>query len=380
MWQLLASLAQKLPAEAAHKLAVEALRLNIVPSQAFYSSKVDLGVTLAGIHFSNPLGLAAGFDKNASCFEGALRLGFGHVEVGTVTPLPQTGNPKPRVFRLANDNAIINRYGFNSKGMHVAGCNLKRRKSNSGIVGVNIGANKTSIDKIADYQTAVTNLAGVADYLTVNISSPNTPGLRDLQTANQLKAVLLAAHAGLADGNLKKPLFLKIAPDLHERDLALLVDIAVQYAVSAIVVTNTTISRPPGLLSHNSLESGGLSGAPLFVLSTNILERVAHYNQSRIGLIGVGGIVSGWQAYAKILVGANLVQLYTGLALQGPKLPVQILQQLANLMEFEGVSSIRDFRGQIPNAKKAIHHALQLSKSCPSNEENYRNINTVNER
>ena len=363
MWQLLARLIRQLPAESAHQLAVETLRWQLGPRPAIDSGPIDLAVTLGGVKFPNPIGLAAGFDKNAVCCQGALRLGFGHVEVGTITPLAQAGNPKPRVFRLAEDHAVINRYGFNSKGMAAAAQNLHRRKPDAGVVGVNVGANKTSKDPIADYRHVVAALAGLADYITLNISSPNTPGLRDLQTAQHLKSLLSAAWSGLDEAQVKRPIFLKIAPDLRDQDLAVIVDTAVSYRVCAIVATNTTINRPSGLASQHAGEIGGLSGAPLFAPATDILARVVAHAKGRLGVVGVGGVASGWQAYAKILVGADLVQLYTGLALNGPELPMQILQELVYLMQADGVKNLADAKGQIPHAREAIQHAMRLPQT-----------------
>ena len=363
MWQLLARLARQLPAEAAHQLAVETLRWQLGPRLAIESGPIDLAVTLGGVTFPNPVGLAAGFDKNAACYRGALRLGFGHVEVGTITPLPQAGNPKPRLFRLAEDHAVINRYGFNGKGMVVAAQNLQRRELDAGVVGVNVGANKTSKDPIADYRHAVAALAGLADYVTLNISSPNTPGLRDLQTAQHLQSLLSAARAGLNDAKVMRPLFLKIAPDLHDEDLAAIVETAVASDVCAIIATNTTIARPSSLASQYAGENGGLSGAPLFAPATDILARVVTHANGRLGVVGVGGVASGWQAYAKILVGADLIQLYTGLALNGPELPAQILQELVTLMRADGVNNLADVKGQVPHATKAIQHAIRLSQT-----------------
>jgi dihydroorotate dehydrogenase len=239
---------------------------------------------------------------------------------------------------------------------------LRRRQQASGLVGVNVGANKTSPDPIADYRQTVAALAGLADYITLNISSPNTPGLRDLQTEQHLQSLLAAALDGLADAELKRPLFLKIAPDLHDQDLPAIVETAVSCGVSAIIATNTTIARPAALQNRYAGEAGGLSGAPLFAPATDILARVAGHAKQRLGVIGVGGVASGWQAYAKILVGADLVQLYTGLALHGPQLPATILAQLARLMQADGLTNLAAAKGQIPDAEKAIQHALRLSQ------------------
>ena len=362
MWQLLARLARQMPAEVAHQFAVETLRWQLGPRPVINSGSIDLAVTIGGLTFPNPIGLAAGFDKNAACYHGALRLGFGHVEVGTITPFPQSGNPKPRVFRLTEDYAVINRYGFNGKGMAAAAQNLHRRRLDAGVVGVNVGANKISKDPIADYRHAVATLAGLADYITLNISSPNTPGLRDLQGAQHLQSLLSAARAGLDDAKVARPLFLKISPDLLDQDLAGIVETAVNFGVCAIIATNTTIARPSGLYSQYASETGGLSGAPLFVPATDVLAQVVSHARGRLGVIGVGGVASGWQAYAKILVGADLVQLYTGLAFNGLEIPAQILQDIVDLMQVDGIKKLADAKGQIPNAKKAIKHAIRLSQ------------------
>ena len=371
MWNLLAKVARHLPAEAAHRVAVAALHYNLGPRPAQRQSKIDLRVMLAGLEFANPMGLAAGFDKNATCFNGAMGLGFAHVEVGTITPKPQPGNPKPRVFRLPEEKAVINRYGFNSQGMEAVVENLCGKANNrDGILGVNVGANKTSNDPIDDYRQAVAMLAPYADYITLNISSPNTPGLRNLQTKRHLADLLMAGFAGCREAGFepacgstelrKKPIFLKIAPELHHDDLAAIVESCVEVGVSGIIATNTTISRPTGLNGVHAGEAGGLSGLPLFAASTGILAEVASLGQNHLGLIGVGGVSSGWQAYAKILVGADLVQLYTGLALEGPCLPNRILHELAHMLDIEGVTRLDQIKGQIIDPVAAIKHAIGL--------------------
>ena len=371
MWNLLAKLVRHLPAEAAHRVAVAALHYHLGPRPAHCESKADLAVRLAGLEFANPLGLAAGFDKNATCFNGAMGLGFAHVEVGTITPKPQPGNPGPRVFRLPEEKAVINRYGFNSHGMGAVAENLYATASKrAGILGVNVGANKTSNDPIDDYRQAVALLAPYADYITLNISSPNTPGLRNLQTKRHLADLLMAGFAGCREAGFepacgssepgKKPIFLKIAPDLQHDDLATIVDSCVEAGVSGIIATNTTISRSTGLNGVDAGEAGGLSGAPLFAASTGILAEVASLSQNRLGLIGVGGVSAGWQAYAKILVGADMVQLYTGLALEGPHLPNRILHELGHMLDADGVASLDQIKGQIVNSTAAIKHAVGL--------------------
>ena len=371
MWNLLAKLARHLPAEVAHQIAVSALHYDLGPRPAQRQSNADLTVRIAGLEFANPLGLAAGFDKNATCFNGAMGLGFAHVEVGTITPKPQPGNPKPRVFRLPEENAVINRYGFNSHGMDRVAENLYATANKRiGILGVNVGANKTSNDPIDDYRQAVAMLAPYADYIALNISSPNTPGLRNLQTKRHLADLLMAGFAGCREagfepacgstGLRKKPIFLKIAPDLQHDDLATIVDSCVERGVSGIIATNTTIGRPTGLSGVHAGEVGGLSGGPLFAASTGILAEVASLSQNRLALIGVGGVSSGWQAYAKILVGADMVQLYTGLALEGPHLPNRVLHELAHMLDADGATTIDEVKGQIVDPTAAIKHALGL--------------------
>ena len=366
MWRMLAKLAQCLPAEAAHRAAVATLHHNLGPRPAPLASKARLGVTLAGLDFANPLGLAAGFDKNAACFNGAMQLGFGHVEVGTITPQPQPGNPKPRVFRLPDHKAVINRYGFNSLGMEAAARNLQQMAAaRTGILGVNVGANKTSPAPIDDYRHAVARLARYADYITLNISSPNTPGLRNLQTKQHLADLLAAGRAGLDEAGRDpdfpaKPIFLKIAPDLHHADLVAIVESCVEAGVSGIIATNTTLARPDYLDGAYAAEAGGLSGAPLFEAATAILADVSRISDRRLGLIGAGGVSHGWQAYAKILVGADLVQLYSGLALEGPDLPGRILHQLAAMMDADGVEAPDQIKGQIPDPAAAIKYAKGL--------------------
>ena len=369
IWRLAAGMARLLPPETAHRAAVATLRHHIGPTPDLPS----LPVSVAGLDFANPLGLAAGFDKDASCPDGALQLGFSHVELGTITPRPQPGNPRPRVFRLPADGAVINRYGFNSRGMKMVAAQLARRQANlarpesaqPGIIGINVGANKTSSAPTEDYRIAVARLAAYGDYITLNISSPNTPGLRDLQTVDNLRLLIAAGRAGLADADCERPLFIKLAPDLASADIAAIAATAADEGVAGLIATNTTIARPDGLRSHHADETGGLSGAPLFAMATRVLAEMA--GQLPAGgpvLVGAGGVASGWQAYAKILVGASLVQLYTALALEGPELPARVIRELAALLASDGVADIADARGQIPDADKAMQHALRLAQSA----------------
>ena len=364
IWRVAAGLARLLPPEAAHRAAVQTLRRNIGPAPDL----ADLPVDVAGLNFRNPLGLAAGFDKDAACPDGALRLGFGHVELGTITPLPQPGNPRPRVFRLPQDNAVINRYGFNSRGMAAAEARLEARAAgatrHAGIVGVNVGANKTSAEPTDDYRVAVARLARFADYITLNISSPNTPGLRTLQAGDNLRRTIAAGRDGMAAAGVVRPLFVKLAPDLEEGDIDTICAIAQEEAIDGLIATNTTISRPDTLCSAHAGEAGGLSGAPLFEMSTHVLAGMARrLPAGGPALIGVGGVAGGWQAYAKILVGASLVQLYSALALAGPDLPGQVVRELAALLAADGHGSVAAARGTMPDPAAAIQHALRLAQS-----------------
>lgn len=367
MWNFLARYVQYLPAEMAHDIAVATLRYNLGPKPRPFQSRANLSVGLAGLGFANPLGLAAGFDKNAACFNGAMNIGFGHVEVGTITPLPQPGNPKPRIFRIPEHKAVINRYGFNSLGSDVVAKNLETSaRKRSGVLGVNIGANKTSKNPIDDYRKVAARLAPYADYIALNISSPNTPGIRNLQTKEHLGHLLSAGLAGCSEAGFgpadvkQKPIFLKIAPDLHLKELAPIVESCIDFGISGIIATNTTLARPSVMDKLIADESGGLSGSPLFNMSTHVLAEVAKINESHLGLIGVGGVASGWQVYTKILVGADLVQIYTGLAFDGPYLPRSILCQFAAMMDLEGIATVNQLRGQIPDPVAAIKHSLAV--------------------
>lgn len=325
--------------EQAHRCALLGLKSRL--ATAFYAAPVDdpvLHQTVWNRVFPNPVGLAAGFDKNAVAFEAALDLGFGFVEVGGVTPLPQKGNPKPRLFRLNEDRAVINRMGFNNDGLAVVEQRLRARRSRRGIVGVNLGKNKDQQDPTADYATLAGALAPYADFLVINVSSPNTPGLRALQSAEPLIAIIRAARAAMKEQT--PPLLIKLAPDLTPEDLAEAVKAARAENLDGIVVSNTTISRPDTLKSARRGETGGLSGAPLFELSTRVLSDVYRLTEGKIPLIGVGGIASGADAYAKIRAGASLVQLYSALVFEGPALVNKINRQLALLLKRDGFTSV----------------------------------------
>ena len=333
------SLFRGLDPERAHNAAVWALSHGFGPKHDAPDDPILLA-QLWGIDFPNPIGLAAGFDKDAGAFRGALKLGFGFVEIGTVTPQPQPGNPRPRVFRLTEDNAVINRYGFNSRGIAVAAERLADR--GPGIVGANIGRNKQSRDALADYAAAAVRLAPLSDYLVINVSSPNTPGLRALQDRKQLfhliSMVRVAATEG-CDGEAR-PLLVKIAPDLTTEDRHDIAAVAVESHVDGLIISNTTIDRPESLHSNHKAEVGGLSGAPLFEPSTAVLSEMYVLTGGRVPLIGVGGVSDGATAYAKIRAGASLVQLYTALVFHGPDLIPRIKRELAALLRRDGFESV----------------------------------------
>lgn len=307
-----------------------------------------LHTSIFGLDFPNPVGIAAGFDKDARVPDAVLKMGCGFAEIGTVTPHPQDGNPKPRIFRLIADNAVINRLGFNNGGHQAAFTRLEARSGLPGIVGVNIGANKDSTDRIADYVVGIETFARLASYFTVNISSPNTPGLRDLQTAEALDDLLTQVTAArdrtVAAGHPRRAIVVKIAPDLTEDELQQTVDQLVAHKVDGISVSNTTLSRA-GLTAKNARESGGLSGRPLFKLSTIMLARIYQKTDGKIPLIGIGGIDDGAAAVEKIKAGATLLQLYTGLIYNGPGLIPRITDALQNACVDAGVTSIEQLRG-----------------------------------
>lgn len=334
------ALLRLLPPETAHSATIRATRIAAPFLGPPPADDPRLAMEAFGLRFANPIGLAAGFDKDAQVPDAMLRFGFGFVECGTVTPRPQPGNPRPRLFRLSADRAVVNRMGFNNAGMDAAAARLAARPR-TGIVGINIGANKDSTDRIADYVAGFVRLAPLADYVTVNVSSPNTPGLRGLQDRAALERLLGDLLAARVRGGLAVPVLLKIAPDL---DLQALDDIAaVARGIDGIVVSNTTVARPATLKSAQAKEAGGLSGVPLFALSTEVLRQMRR--RTPLPLIGVGGIASGADAYAKIRAGASLVQLYTALAFEGPGLVPRIKRELLACLDRDGFAHLRDAVG-----------------------------------
>jgi dihydroorotate dehydrogenase len=311
-------------AEDAHLATIRMLKC--LPALPAARHDTKLSQTLFGLTFPNPLGLAPGFDKNAEVPDAMLRLGFGFAEVGTVTPQPQTGNPKPRLFRLTEDRAVINRMGFNNEGHNAALRRLSNRRR-EGIVGVNIGANKDSVDRAADYVAGITAFSAVADYITVNVSSPNTPGLRGLQSAGELQQLLQRLNDARATQAKRPAMLLKIAPDLSEAEMFDIAACCIGGGVDGVIISNTTLSRP-NLSSVYRAESGGLSGRPLFQLSTQQLARFYVMTKGQIPLIGVGGIEDGATALAKIEAGASLIQVYSALVYRGPGLVHDIIRTL----------------------------------------------------
>ncbi|WP_076068797.1 quinone-dependent dihydroorotate dehydrogenase [Sphingomonas montana] len=326
----------RIDAERAHALTIAGLTR--LPERV---PKVDpvLTTTVAGIAFPNPIGLAAGVDKNAQAAAGFLTLGFGFVEVGTLTPLAQDGNPRPRLFRLPADRAVINRMGFNNGGLDAGLARLAARRP-KGIVGVNVGANKDATDRIADYATGVARASTVADYVTVNISSPNTPGLRGLQTGSELTALLAAVQA--ARGTV--PIFLKVAPDLDGPQIDGIARAAIDSGIDALIVSNTTIARPP-LRSRHASEAGGLSGVPLRGPALQCLRDFRSATGGAMPLIGAGGIGSAADAYARIRAGASLVQLYSALVYEGPGLARRMTRDLPALLTRDGFGSVTEAVG-----------------------------------
>jgi dihydroorotate dehydrogenase len=329
--------------EAAHGLSIAALKCG-VPVAGRPPRDDRLRVSICGIDFANPLGMAAGYDKNAEVPDALLGLGFGFAEVGTITPLPQAGNPRPRIFRLTSDQAVINRLGFNNEGHEAAERRLAARKGRAGIVGVNIGANKDSTDRVSDYERGVTRFAPYATYLTVNISSPNTPGLRNMQAREQLGELLSRVMAARASASAQPPVFLKIAPDLVEAELENIAAEVTQKQIDGVIVSNTTIARLGLRSGAVTGETGGLSGRPLFERSTVVLARMRKLLGPDRAIIGVGGVDSAETALEKIRAGADLVQLYTGMIYAGPSLPGRILAGMVRFANKEGLKALRELR------------------------------------
>ena len=327
--------------EDAHAATIKALRLTPLPAAAPADER--LASNVFGLRFPNPVGMAAGFDKGADVPGALLRLGFGFVEIGTVTPAPQPGNPRPRLFRLVEDEAVVNRFGFNSEGHEVVHDRLRKRAGPKGIIGVNVGANKDAFDRGADYVSGIAAFADVASYFAINISSPNTPGLRDLQQAaalDDLLARVLDARDRSHERYGRKPVLLKIAPDLDEAELDDIVAVSRARGIDGMIVSNTTIARSPLLISPQARESGGLSGKPLFADSTRVLAQTYQRVEGQFPLVGVGGVQDAETAFSKLEAGASLIQLYSALVYHGPNLVAEINKGLAQQLEAEGLADL----------------------------------------
>jgi dihydroorotate dehydrogenase len=338
LYPLIRPLAFALDAETAHRATIAALKLS--PKRHPPRFPESLRTRVAGLDFATPVGLAAGFDKDSEVPEHMLGLGFGFVEVGTVTPRAQAGNPKPRLFRLAEDQAVINRMGFNNAGQPAAWQRLQECMHLRGVIGVNVGANKDSPDRIADYAAGVRAMAPVARYITINVSSPNTPGLRGLQDEGVLDELL----AAVAEVRTDKPIFLKVAPDLNAGDPERIVKAAIDYRIDGLIVGNTTISRPP-LKSRYANEQGGLSGEPLKALALDSLRKFRAASGGAIPLIGVGGVSNADDVWERIRAGASLVQLYTAMVYEGPGIAKRIARGLAERLTREGYANIAEAVG-----------------------------------
>ena len=335
-------LMHRLDPETAHRLALRALNAGLGPKGGPVTSP-RLATVLAGLSLPNPVGIAAGFDKNAEAVRAALAAGPGFLEIGAVTPLAQPGNPRPRLFRLTQDQAAINRFGFNNDGMTAIAPRLAATRG-AGVVGVNLGANKDAEDRAQDYVTVLRHLYGFADFFTVNVSSPNTERLRDLQGRAALDALLGRVMAAGADLGGTKPVLLKIAPDLTQAELADIAELALAHGLDGIIATNTTLNRE-GLVSPHAAEAGGLSGQPLFARSTEVLAQLYRLTGGQVPLIGVGGIATAEQAYEKIRAGAGAVQLYTAMVYQGIGLPGRIARGIERLLERDGFANVAEAVG-----------------------------------
>lgn len=342
--------------ERAHDLAIWLAKRNLTTLRLpFTAAPVDspaLSSTVWGMRFANPIGLAAGFDKHAEAMPGLFKMGFGFVEVGSVTPQPQPGNDRPRVFRLIEDAAVINRYGFNSHGADIVAARLFKYDSGGpnqhlmGVLGVNLGKNKATSedDAVDDYLTGLRKLGGMAEYVVVNVSSPNTPGLRALQGKDRLRKLLTPVLRERDSLMYRPPILVKIAPDLTDDELKDVTDVAIELSVDGLIVSNTTVSRD-GLTSPLQVEKGGLSGRPLRDLSTSVVRKIYRLTDGRLPIVGVGGVESGKDAYEKIRAGASLVQLYTALTFHGPRLVQRIKEELAELLKRDGFASVADAVG-----------------------------------
>ena len=346
MFSVLRPFLFKLDPETTHDLAIKSLKFNYLPRKMFeVEDEQILNIELLGKNFPNPIGLAAGFDKSGEVYNSLLKFGFGFVEIGTVTPLKQFGNPKPRIFRLEDDGALINRLGFNNDGIEIIKNRIKSEKK-KGVVGINIGPNKNTKDQKNDFCLGLKNFFDIADYITVNISSPNTEGLRDFHDQEKLEDLLLALNKIKSENKINIPLLLKISPDIKDNHISEIADTAIKNDISGIILTNTTNSNKDKLISDFKKEEGGLSGEPLQQISTNMIKKFYKQLNGKIPIIGVGGVNSGKSAYEKIIAGASLLQLYTGLVYKGPSIVKNIKKELIQILKVEGLNNIKDAIGK----------------------------------
>ena len=346
MFSVLRPFLFKLDPETTHDLAIKSLKFNYLPRKMFeVEDEQILNIELLGKNFPNPIGLAAGFDKSGEVYNSLLKFGFGFIEIGTVTPLKQFGNPKPRIFRLEDDSALINRLGFNNDGIEIIKNRIKSEKK-KGVVGINIGPNKNTKDQKNDFCLGLKNFFDIADYITVNISSPNTEGLRDFHDQKKLEDLLLALNKIKSENKINIPLLLKISPDIKDNHISEIADTAIKNDISGIILTNTTNSNKDKLISDFKKEEGGLSGEPLQQISTNMIKKFYKQLNGKIPIIGVGGVNSGKSAYEKIIAGASLLQLYTGLVYKGPSLVKDIKKELIQILKVEGLNNIKDAIGK----------------------------------
>ncbi len=346
MFSVLRPFLFKLDPETTHDLAIKSLKFNYLPRKMFeVEDEQILNIELLGKNFPNPIGLAAGFDKSGEVYNSLLKFGFGFIEIGTVTPLKQFGNPKPRIFRLEDDSALINRLGFNNDGIEIIKNRIKSEKK-KGVVGINIGPNKNTKDQKNDFCLGLKNFFDIADYITVNISSPNTEGLRDFHDQEKLEDLLLALNKIKSKNKINIPLLLKISPDIKDNQISEIADTAIINDISGIILTNTTNSNKDKLISDFKKEEGGLSGEPLQQISTNMIKKFYKQLNGKIPIIGVGGVNSGKSAYEKIIAGASLLQLYTGLVYKGPSIVKNIKKELIQILKVEGLNNIKDAIGK----------------------------------
>jgi len=346
MFSVLRPFLFKLDPETTHDLAIKSLKFNYLPRKMFeVEDEQILNIELLGKNFPNPIGLAAGFDKSGEVYNSLLKFGFGFVEIGTVTPLKQFGNPKPRIFRLEDDGALINRLGFNNDGIEIIKNRIKSEKK-KGVLGINIGPNKNTKDQKNDFCLGLKNFFDIADYITVNISSPNTEGLRDFHDQEKLEDLLLALNKIKSENKINIPLLLKISPDIKDNHISEIADTAIKNNISGIILTNTTNSNKDKLISDFKKEEGGLSGEPLQQISTNMIKKFYKQLNGKIPIIGVGGVNSGKSAYEKIIAGASLLQLYTGLVYKGPSIVKNIKKELIQILKVEGLNNIKDAIGK----------------------------------